>query len=55
MDLWMEDELVGLDLGDKRLDKRCGELLKRLEAKPSVSIPVACGGWSETQAAYRFF
>ncbi len=23
--------------------------------KPNESIPVACGGWAETLAAYRFF
>ena len=25
-----------------------------MAAKPTASIPSACGGWAETQAAYRF-
>lgn len=41
-------------MGDKRLDKRAVLLAERLAAKPTASIPGACGGWAETQAAYRF-
>lgn len=48
-------ELEAIDLGDKRLDKRSRILLERLAADPPASINAACGGWSETQAAYRFF
>jgi hypothetical protein len=29
-------------------------LAERLAEKPTASIPGACGGWAETQAAYRF-
>jgi hypothetical protein len=29
-------------------------LLERLSAQPTQSIPAACRGWAETQAAYRF-
>jgi hypothetical protein len=46
---------VGTSFGDKRLDKRLGILLEQLGDKPNESIPVACGGWAETIAAYRFF
>ena len=46
---------VGVDLGDERLNKRAVKLLGQLGEKPSLSIPAACGGWAETQAAYRFF
>ncbi len=28
-------------------------MAERLGAQPGASIPVACGGWAETQAAYR--
>ena len=28
-------------------------MAERLGARPGASIPVACGGWAETQAAYR--
>ena len=51
---WAEQELAGINLGDKRLNKRSIKLLERLGEKPTASIPNACNGWSETQAAYRF-
>ncbi|MFC0583755.1 transposase DNA-binding-containing protein, partial [Ralstonia solanacearum] len=41
-------------LGDPRRDRRAKELLKRLSAHPTASIPGACNGWSETVGAYRF-
>jgi hypothetical protein len=52
---WAKKELLGINLGDERLNKRSVKLLASLAAKPSASIPAACGGWSETLAAYRFF
>ena len=52
--VWVDEEFETLDLGDPRRDRRAKELLKRLAAKPSESIPGACDGWSETMAAYRF-
>lgn len=52
---WIMDELASVDLGDQRLNKRYATLLERLESKASLSIPGACKGWAETQAAYRFF
>lgn len=52
---WITDELGKVNLGDKRLNKRCAVLLERLSDKPTLSIPGACKGWAETQAAYRFF
>ena len=51
---WVDEEFEGLDLGDPRRDRRAKELLKRLAARPTASIPGACDGWSETIAAYRF-
>jgi hypothetical protein len=51
---WAAEEFKGIDLGDKRLDKRAVLLAERLAEKPTASIPGACGGWAETQAAYRF-
>ncbi|WP_194714955.1 IS4 family transposase [Noviherbaspirillum soli] len=44
---WAEKELAGIDLGDARLNKRS-------VTHPTASIPHACNGWAETQAAYRF-
>jgi hypothetical protein len=51
---WAEKELAGIDLGDARLNKRSVTLLDRLADKSPASIPHACNGWAETQAAYRF-
>lgn len=55
MQAWIAEELHGVDLGDERLNDRYSVVLDRLSAQPNVSIPAACEGWSETQAAYRFF
>lgn len=49
----LEQELGTIDLGDVRLNRRSQQLLGQLGAKPSESIPMACGGWDETRAAYR--
>ncbi len=52
---WVETELSGINLGDKRLEKRAYKLLKSMGNNPEASLPEACGGWNETKAAYRFF
>jgi len=51
----IEKELEGIDLGDKRLNRRSGSILEALAANPQASINSACEGWSDTLAAYRFF
>ncbi len=48
-------ETASAELGDERLNRRLALVLRRLAAQPDKSIPVASRGWSETQAAYRFF
>ncbi len=48
-------ELAGIDLGDRRLNRRAQGVLEALGNKPTASIPTACGGWGETRAAYRLF
>ena len=48
-------ELEGIDLGDARLDRRAQQVIEQLGSKPTQSIPAACGGWTETHAAYRLF
>jgi len=35
------------------LKKRLIRLVDDLSAQPTASIPIACGGWAETKAAYR--
>lgn len=51
----LSHELKGLDVGDERLAKRSIQVLEALGHSPQDSIPAACGGWSETKAAYRLF
>jgi IS4 transposase len=50
---WATEEFSTLDLGDQRLNRRATLLVERLATHPTASIPAACGGWAETQAAYR--
>ncbi len=52
---WIENELAGINLGDKRLNRRCARVLERLAADPQASVNAACHGWAETHAAYEFF
>jgi hypothetical protein len=47
------DELRGIDLGDKRLNKRSVRVIEALAKNPEASINASCEG--ETIAAYRFF
>lgn len=53
--VWATDEMAAADFGDERLDARAAQLLSTLGNHPNLSIPAACGGHAETQAAYRFF
>jgi transposase-like protein/transposase Tn5 family protein len=52
---WAIAEVGSAKLGDKRLPKRLKIMLSAIGNHPNLSIPAACGGWAETQAAYRFF
>jgi hypothetical protein len=52
---WIEHELATIDLADASLDRRAQIVLEQLANKPSLSIPKACAGWTETQGAYRLF
>jgi hypothetical protein len=51
----LTEELEGIDLGDVRRNSRSQRVLEQLGRKPTLSIPSACGGWTETRAAYRLF
>lgn len=53
--LWAQEEVASVDLGDQRLDARTAMLLSALGNRPNLSIPAACAGRAEMQAAYRFF
>lgn len=54
MQEWLTAELRGLDLGDKRLNKRQAIVLDKLAANPRESLPGATCSWAELLAAYRF-
>jgi len=51
---WVVDEVKTAKLDDKRLNQRLGKVLSQLAARPTASIPAACGGRAEMVAAYRF-
>jgi hypothetical protein len=54
-DLWAARIAGHASLADERLNTRLAVLLSTLAAKPSDSLPQACGDSSQAQAAYRFF
>ena len=52
---WLREEFSGVDLGDKRLDRRLIKTAEYLGTSPASPINEACGDWAGTQAAYRLF
>jgi hypothetical protein len=52
---WAKEEMATVNLGDVRLNARVAMLLSAMGSRPTLSIPAACGGRAEMQAAYRFF
>lgn len=48
-------EVDAIDTGDKRLNRRAAKLIEALARDPKGSINGAMEGWTDTQAAYRFF
>ena len=50
---WITEELTTVDLGDKRLDDRIGVIPAAFANRPVGSIPAACGGRNDLEAAYR--
>jgi hypothetical protein len=52
---WIVQELGGIDLGDKRLNKRVLELLERASKQPEASLNKMFHTRKEIQACYRFF
>lgn len=47
------DEFANADLKDRRRSHRLGKVAAAMAKSPGASISAACGGWSETMAAYR--
>lgn len=54
MGSWIDEELAGCRLVDARLGKRLGVLMEQLSVGIGRTIPLACGDWAATKAAYRF-
>lgn len=52
---WSNQEMAGVDLGDKRLNRRAQEVLTKLGKHPSGSIPYGCDDWADTKATYELF
>jgi len=54
MEGWVEREVVGCSFADERLGKRFGILMMQLSKGLGQTLPLACGDWANTKAAYRF-
>lgn len=52
---WAESEMVDLDTGDKRLDKRVKSVLQAVADKPSMTFPKQFHSIAELKACYRLF
>lgn len=52
---WAEQEFGTARLGDARLQQRLLVLARDFFARPTASVPQACGTRAKTKAAYRFF
>src|SRR5258708_28328004 len=51
----IEEEFYGTKLGDRRLEKRLGQMAKNLDHNVGETINHAFATWGDTKAAYRFF
>jgi len=52
---WVRDELGGVELGDRRLDRRLIATAEKLSGSPISPINEACATWASTKASYRLF
>ncbi len=52
---WSATEFAGVDLADRRLDRRLIKICTDFAAHPQAQIPQASEDWASTKAAYRFF
>jgi hypothetical protein len=48
------EEFAGVDLGDRRLDRRAEAIVEKLSKKPSASFPKLMVTSKEQEALYRF-
>ena len=54
MGSWIDQELADCEFPDARLGKRFGTLMEQLFKGIGRTIPLTCGDWAATKAAYRF-
>lgn len=54
MSSWVDRELAGCSFADARIAKRFKVLMNQLATGIGKTIPLACGDWAATKAAYRF-
>ena len=54
MGSWIAQELSRCKFADIRLGKRFSMLTEQLSERIGRTIPLACGDWAATKAAYRF-
>ncbi len=52
---WVAQEFSGIDLSDRRLNRRLVKTAQKLAKAPLSPINAACGDWAATQAAHRLF
>ena len=52
---WCEEELAGVNMGDKRLAWRLVDTAAKMTAQPMAPINQACDDWADTKASYRLF
>ncbi len=51
---WCDQEMAGLDLGDRRLARRATKILEARWAKPASTFYGSFEGWTPAKAAYGF-
>lgn len=54
MGSWIDQELAGCVFADERLGRRFSVLMEQLSKGLGQTLPLACGDWASTKAAYRF-
>jgi hypothetical protein len=54
MESWIDQELAGCVFADERLGRRFHILMEQLSKGLGQTLPLACGDWASTKAAYRF-
>jgi hypothetical protein len=51
---WINQEMMTLNLGDKRLEERARQIISDFSQHPNGSIPEFSGDWARTRAVYQF-